>query len=296
MKKPKGLMASGICLLAIVLGTPVLGAGFDERLEAPRAISSQALQIRLQAHFETFDQKQQEPDPGAFIRDPAAHKQWADLYFSVIRALDEGVPLDDLAKYGLVVKADGTHSINLKQFPQWEPLDSRLFVLSNPAVFESTIPALKARGFADGDVDALRAYLAAHDPSVMTHEQASQLVHGFAQRLKLGKKTGRALNLQEVMTYRYQKSNIRAEAKRQWAIGLLDALDPQRQRILASLLEEFESELMFGKPAEPIDQTLEKEAQPLISGEYVQLLARDATQIRQDMTQRAEKLMGGQKQ
>jgi hypothetical protein len=296
MQKSKGLIAGGIWLLAMLLGPPLQGATFDERLEAPRATSAKGLQSQFQAHFDAFRQKQQTPDPAAFIRDKASHKQWTDLFFAVTRAMDESVPLGDLAAFGLIAKPDGTYSVNLKKFPEWEPLDAKLNVLSNPEVFESFIPALKARGFRDSDVDTLRTYLATHDPRMLTHKNGRQLVTGFATRLQRQRQAGQALNLKEVMTYRYQKNSIKSEAKRQWALGLLDTLDAQRQRILASFLEESDSELVFGTPSESIDQSLQEEAQPLASGEYIQLLARDEAQIRHNMTQRAEKLLGGQQQ
>ena len=64
----------------------------------------------------------------------------------------------------------------------------------------------------------------------------------------------------------------------------MDALDPQRQRILVSFLDEFQSSLTFGaSDASRSSQTLEQEAQPIVSGEYVQMLTSEEAQLRQDM-------------
>ena len=126
--------------------------------------SSQALRTKLEAHFATFERKQQDPDPAAFIRDRVAHKQWSDLYFAVQLAMDEKTPLKGLDAFGLVAKPDGKYVVDLRAFPQWEPLDSRLHKLRNEEVVESYVPALKARGFRDEDVGALRTYLANNDP------------------------------------------------------------------------------------------------------------------------------------
>ena len=97
-----------------------------------------------------------------------------------------------------------------------------------------------------------------------------------------------------MLAYRYQKVSLRSEIERQWAVELLDALDPQRQRILASFLDEFDSSLMLGRPTAPLDQSLEQEAQPILSGEYVQILRTEAADTQRDAERRAEKLMEGE--
>lgn len=292
MNKPKSLIAGVMLMLATLLAGPIHAAPFDEKLQAPRAATSQALRAKLKAHFAIFERMQQQ-DPAAFIRDRAAHRQWADLYFSLKLAMDERVPLKDLATYGLIAAADGTYAVDLKEFPQWEPLDSRLHILSNPEVVESCVPALQARGFREEDFDALRRYLATHDPQLATQSEGRQLIETFATRLSAQRQAGRQLNLQEVLAYRYQKASLKAEAERQWAIGLLDSLDRQRQRILVSYLDEFRSELTFGAPTDSFAATLQSEAQPILSGDYVGMLAADEARVRQDLERRAQKLIGG---
>jgi hypothetical protein len=286
--------AGVIAPLALLLAIAVHAAPFDEKSKAPRAASSQALRTKFEAHFRTFQRKQQDADPAAFIRDRLAHRQWSDLYFSLKLALDERVPIENLAAFGLVAQPDGTYVVDLRKFPQWEPLDTRLYLLTNPEVLESYEPALKARGFRDEDITALRTYLATHDPRLRIHAEGQQLVDTFAKRLQGRRQAGQALNLEEVLAYRYQKASLKAEIERQWAVALLDALDKQRQRILASFFDELESSLTLGAPAEPLRQTLEREAQPIVSGEYVQMLASEEAQIRQDVARRAEKLMEGE--
>lgn len=292
MNKPKRLVAGVTLTFATLLAGQIHAAPFDEKLKAPRAATSQALRTQLKAHFAAFERKRQE-DPAAFIRDRAAHRQWSDFYFSVKLAMDEGTPLTDLATYGLVARPDGSYAIDLQEFPQWEPLDSRLHLLTNPAVVESWVPALQARGFREVDLAALRTYLATHDPSLATQSEGRQLIETFAKRLRAQRQAGRPLNLEEVLAYRYQKASIKAEAERQWAVGLLDSLDRQRQRILVSYLDEFRSELTFGAPTDSFAATLQGEAQPILSGDYVGMLAADEARIRQDMEQRARKLIGG---
>lgn len=287
-------LAGSIAPLAMLLAIGVQAAPFDEKSKAPRASTSQALRTKFAAHFQAFQRRQQDSDPAAFIRDRQARKQWSDLYFALKLALDERVALGDLSAFGLIAQPDGAYVVDLRKFPQWEPLDTRLYVLTNPEVLESYEPALEARGFREGDIGALRAYVAAHDPRLRVHDEGRQLVDTFAKRLQARHQAGQQLNLEEVLAYRYQKASLRAEIERQWAVALLDTLDPQRQRILASFFDEFESSLTLGGPTEPLSQSLEREAQPIASGEYVQMLTSEEAEIRRDVARRAEKLMEGE--
>jgi len=294
MEEPKRLIAS-VLLLAVFLAGHAQAAPFDEKGKAPRVASSQALRTKLEAHFATFERKLQDADPAAFIRDRVAHKQWSDLYFAAQLAMDEKTPLKGLDAFGLVAKPDGKYGVDLSAFPQWEPLDSRLHKLTNEEIVESYVPALKARGFRDEDIDALRTYLANNDPRVTVQTEGRQLVETFARRLQGQRKAGQKLNLQEVLAYRYQKWMVRAEAQRSWAVGLMGALDRQRQRALVSFLDEgFQSEMMFGVATEPLDRTLEQEALPIVSGEFAEIITSEEAQLRQRMQRRAEKLMEGE--
>lgn len=294
MEERKRLGASVTVLLALVAVGSAQAAPFDEKLKTPRVATSQVLRTKLEAHFATYQRKQQDPDPAAFIRDRVAYRQWSDLYFAVQLAMDERTPLNGLEAFGLVARSDGQYVVDLHAFPQWEPLDARLYRLTNPEILESYVPALKARGFRDGDVTALQTYVATHDPRSTLHTEGRQLVDTFAKRLQAQRKGGQRLNLPEVLAYRYQKTSLRADVERRWAVGLMDTLDRQRQRILVSFLDEFQSQMAFGIAADDLAATLEQEAQPVISGEYIQILTAEEAQLRQDMERRTEKLTGGE--
>ncbi len=282
--------------LAASLAMQAQAAPFDEKLKAPRAATPAELRSKLEAHFALFQRKQQDADPAAFIRDRRAHKQWSDVYFAIKLALDEGTPLGDLSAFGLSAGPEGTYRVDLRAFPQWEPLDSRLYMFTDPAIVESYLPALEARGFREGDISALRTYVATHDPRLAIHVEGRQLVDSFAKRLQTQRRVARPLDLQEVLAYRYQKESLKAEAERQWAVALLDTLDRQRQRILVSLLDESEAELTFGRPTAAFERTLEEEARPIASGEYVEMLTSQEAQIRRDIARKSEKLKEGERQ
>jgi hypothetical protein len=294
MEEAKRSTAGVMVGIAMVLGMQAQAAPFDETLKPPRAATSQALRTKLAAHFATFQRKQQDQDPAAFIRDRGAHKQWADAYFAVTLALDEGTPLGDLSAFGLIAQTDGKYRIDLRAFPQWEPLDTRLRMFGNPQVLESYLPVLQARGFRESDIQALRTYTATHDARLAIHAEGRQLVDTFAKRLQIQHRAGRQPDLQDVLAYRYQKASIKAEAGRQWAVGLLDTLDRQRQRILVAVLDESEADLTLSRATEPFARTLEAEAKPIVSGEYVQTLTSEEAQIRQSIERRTEQLKEGE--
>jgi hypothetical protein len=207
-----------------------------------------------------------------------------------MRAMDESIPLSGLSELGLVANPDGSYSVDLRRFPQWAPLDARLFVLSNPEVLETFVPALKARGFRDEDVHIVRTYVATHDPRQATLAEGKPLLDSYARHLQSRRQAGQSLDIEELIALRYQKTRIRGEAERAWAVGLLDVLDNQRQRILASFFEELNSVQSFGAPARPLGEQLTQEVQPLLSGEYVQLLALELADLQRDMEERAAKL------
>jgi len=294
MEERKRLGASVTVLLALVAVGSSQAAPFDEKLKTPRVASSQALRTKLEAHFATYQRKQQDADPAAFIRDGQAYRQWSDLYFAVQLAMDERTPLKGLEAFGLVAKSDGKYVVDLHAFPQWEPLDARLYRLTNPEILESYVPALKARGFRDEDVGVVQTYVATHDPQLSLHTEGRQLVDTFAKRLQAQRQGGQRPNLQEVLAYRYQKSRLRSDVERRWAVGLMDLLDRQRQRILVSFLDEFHGEMTFGVASDALDETLEREAAPILSGEYVHIITNEEAQLRRDMERRTQKLIGGE--
>ena len=70
MEEPKRSIAS-VLLLAVFLAGHTQAAPFDEKAKAPRVSELASAAAKLEAHFATFQRKQQDPDPAAFIRDRA---------------------------------------------------------------------------------------------------------------------------------------------------------------------------------------------------------------------------------
>lgn len=276
MDKPNRL-ASALMVLALSTGAAASGAPFDQNVRAPKVTTPQELRTRLQTQFATIQQKRADETPGAFVRDRAAHQQWSDLRFALNTALDEGRSLGDLSSLGLQSTPDGGYEADLKQFPQWSP--SRMGMLGKPEILEGMAPALKARGFRDSDLDAVRAYVKDHNAEHAAFAERKELADTFAKRLQARKAAGQAVDRDEVLSYVYQQNRVIDEARREWAVGLLDVLDKQRQRALLSYLDEIGGTLKFDAPKRVIDERIEETVAPLLSGDYLKMIERREAEL-----------------
>ena len=272
MDKPKRLIASFICPLAMALAAAAYGAPFDQNVRAPKFATPQELRSRLQTQFATIQQKKADETPGAFVRDKAAHQQWSDIRFSMEMALDEGRSLGDLSSLGLKSTPSGGYEVDLKQFPQWSP--SQIGMLSRPEIVQGLAPALKARGFRDSDLQAVRTYVQDHNAERETFAERKELAASFANRLQARNAAGQAPDREEVLSYVYQQNRIIEEARREWGVGLLDALDKQRQRALLSYFDEMGGTMTFEAPKRVIDERIQQTVAPMLSGEYMHMLER----------------------
>lgn len=291
MDRQRRLAATALGSLAMFLGA-VQAAPFNERVKAPKA-SDLALHAQLETYFDTYEKKGARADPAGFIRDRAAYKQWADAEFLFMRALDEGRQLDDLAAFGFVVQPDGTYRVDRQEFPQWQLLDERLRALEDLDSLDRYVPALKARGFRNADVEALRTYVATHDPRQLLHGEGKELIDSFAKRVQKRYAAGQPPDFDEAMDFRYQVDSLNYESQRQWAIGLMDTLDRQRQRILVSLLDEQPRSVRgYAGIREPLNQAWLQFFQLYVSGEYVETIEKADEELARDLAARQAKLRG----
>lgn len=270
------LFAGGFWPLALMLVAPVHSAQFNAQMRAPAA-SAARLPEKIQQHFDTVKEKQGE----RFIRDGASFQQWVDLQWTMEHQLAEGAEISrgaDLARFGLIQQSDGSYIVRTKDFPQWRSLVAAIVLLAHSSGVESFAPALEARGFRAQDIDTIREYVRTNSLDAAAFSEHKELVQTFAKRAP---QAGQS----DVMAFLYQGMRIRREQERQWAIGLLDALDAQRRRALTSyLMEELDSVLVFGPPEPPhqLDQRINETLRPLISGEYQRQLDQAEAKLRED--------------
>jgi hypothetical protein len=279
MEKFNWSMANAAWLFALLMTAPVLGAPFNEQMQAPAASPPQ-LQQRLQRHFKTAENRAGGAE--ALLRDPAAHRDFVDLEFALRRRLEEGQALGDdaeLAKFGVMKKPDGSYRVETKSFPQWKSLDRQLLWFANPDALDQFLPALQARGFRPHDVDALREYGRTHDVQAEMFAEQKQLMQTFAGRAATAGKD-------EVLAYVHQANRLRREYERRWAVGLLDALSQQGRRVLTShLLEEWPEERVLGAPENKVDARVAETLSQFRSGEYQRLLDEQEAEFSRRMQQ-----------
>lgn len=291
MRMPSICARASLQLSALLLAASMShAAATSDGLQAPAAAERQTIKAELSDHFLLYEKKRAE-SANALIRDAAARQSWTDLEYRIVRAIQEGRSLGDLSEFGLESKPDGSFSVDLKRFPQWQPLDASLPVLSSPEAISAYEARLKARGFRQSDMDALRIYVAEHDLTVAIQAAATRIAEKYAQHFADEKAAARPLNVEAVIDYHYEIRRSWRETERKWSVDLLDALDNQRQRILASFFEEVASTKNFGKAQKSARQMLETEAKAFASGEYLGLSARADAQLRREAEDRRKKLL-----
>ena len=216
---------------------PAPAAKFDEKLQAPAAPSNAQLPVVIRDYFATYARVNAESAAG-IARDKAAYQQYFETKWRLQRAIDTRQPLPGLNEFGLTPNNDGSYSVDPAQYPQWNPLPEQLGQLREPQVLELHVDALEARGFREEDVGALRAYIARTPARAQASVQELNLADGFSAKVKALTAVRQKAGVSLLLAYVYQAGRIHSEQDRRWAAGLLDALDPQRQRILESYFRE----------------------------------------------------------
>ncbi|HZF26912.1 MAG TPA: hypothetical protein VEZ88_11675 [Steroidobacteraceae bacterium] len=210
---------------------------FDEKFKAPAPSGSAELNIKIRNYFDTYARVNLHTATG-IVRDKDAYQQWFDTQWRLQRAIDTKGPLGDLSEFGLMPNGDGSYSVDLGQFPQWDPLPARLQGFREPQALGVYGAALKARGFRDQDIDAIRLYVEKSGPRERASTQELDIAEGFGAKVKAQMLAKQKIDSSSFLSYAYQTGRVRAEQQRVWAGGMLDALDQQRQRILESYLQE----------------------------------------------------------
>lgn len=262
---------------ALQLAAPVAGvhaAKFDEKLKAPEATTNEELKVAIREYFKVYARVNAK-SPAGIVRDRAAHAKWYDTHWLLQRAIDKKRDLGDLSEFGIVAKGDGSYSIDVANFPQWTPLNSSLTRLLEPTLFEIYATDLKARGFRDQDIDAMQAYIDANQPRRAVFAENAALGESFAAKVEKQLSKKQKIGMPQMMSYLYQTSRNNAEAKRAWAVGLLDSMDSQRRRILESyVIEQNRSTTRLVAP-DDMDAQSKWLLGVIASGEYRQVMERE---------------------
>lgn len=287
MSTRRSVCASGMRLFFWTLLLTCTGAAhaarFDERIKAPHATSAADFKRSVRDYFAAYERQYERDaeDASSLIRNRTAYEAWADTEWQLVRSLDDGMPLGDLSEFGFEREEDGSYTVKVKDHPQWMAIDLALATLRVPSIYDAYARDLRERGFRDQDLAALKNYLDSNNWESAAFAQNKPLTESFALRAQARHRAKRAIDPEETMAFVYQRNRNSLEARRAWAVGLLDTLDKQRQRILLSYFGEFDSTRSFGPPESGVQQHLERTVAPLISGEYIQALKQEEMRVRQ---------------
>lgn len=244
-------------MLMLALAAFTHAADFDEKLKAPMMKDAGELRSQAQAYSARFAAAR-EANAWQLFKDPALAREHFDVAWRIKRAVDERRPLPDLADVGIVPGPDGSVKINSKTHPQWLPIEERLAALLPTWDYALHGPELIQRGFREADIATLQGYIASHDVDRAAQKRALPVALSFNKVVAKYDRLKRPVDYGLAMSFFYQQAQARFDATREWASGLLDALDAQRGRVLVEYISEFETTTLWtpSDPAEAVTEML----------------------------------------
>lgn len=262
---PALVVLSSAILLSSVNAAELTSASFDANVQPLPALSDATIQERAKA---LLNEDTSTPEHMvALLRDKARFRRWKDFGFQVGRAMDERGSLANSEQYGLIRQPDGRYNCDLKNFPQLVTLDQRMQVALMPSGLEYVREQLRQRGFREADLAKFAEYVSSHHPQREALDRNVLLVKSFSARLQQRKRFAIAERNKEIESFIYQRRSNEWQQSRTWAVGLLDLLDAQRQRILVSFI----LEQRFARSIRPDDRltVYAVTAERLMNGQYV---------------------------
>lgn len=223
-------------LAALALTSAAQAVEFDEKVKAPRVASA----YDLKEQVESISARVSGANAVNLVRDRALAKERFDARYLLGQMVDERVPLTEFESLGLEPKGDGSYTIDGKEYPEWHTLTEKLVLLADPAVLSGLENVFGQRGFRVQDQLALRNYVQSHDLKRQRDQGQLELLLSAGKQAKKRQKL-KLLDDNFMASYFYQKKWQFEEADRLWALGLLNALEPQAQRILQSYFAELNS-------------------------------------------------------
>jgi len=241
--------AAGLLLLFASLAGIASAVEFDEKLKAPLIRDPAELRTQAQAYSARFAELQDAAGEQLITNRTLAGERF-DLSWQLQQAIDAHRPLGDLSAIGFVTREDGSYHIDFNSFPQWERVDRKLATLLPTYQRESLVQILSNRGFTADETAKLEAYLASRDAGAEANQRRLPIALSFSKVVKKYDKLRRPVPDAVVLSYIYQRERASAEATREWAAGLLEAIGAHGSRILLSAMSEGTSTSVFA----PSDQ------------------------------------------
>ena len=265
LRRTVALGALGLTML--VPPVPSYSAEVEQRTRSPQL----ANQTQIKAQLREYLDRSATMRLADRVRNAGVEGRWVDLTWQLNRLAQAGQELPDLSELGLVKQENSSYIIDLAKNPEWEPWTLKPSLLQNPDVFLLHAQRLRERGFREQDIQTLKQYVTQNDSRRVVLDAERSVVRSVAGHRSRSLHAQQTIEAADAASYVYQLERARAEAEKQWAAGLLERLDPQRQRILMSFYQELGGMIAF-LPDAHFDQTIAIVAEQLVSGMYEQQL------------------------
>jgi hypothetical protein len=243
-------VAAGFVLMFATLSGIAAAVEFDERVKAPLMKDGAALRTQAQSYSARFATLR-ESGPEELITNQVLAGERFDLSWQIQQAIDVHRPVGDLSAVGFVDRGDGSYSVDLLAFPQWDVPDRHLSTLLPQMNWDAVSRQLISRGMTPDESAKLGQYFATHDLNAMTAAKTLPLSVGFSRVVRKFDKLKRPVPEALVLSYVYQRARAADEATRQWMADLLQSVGAHGGRIVLSSLAEGESKSVWS----PSDQS-----------------------------------------
>lgn len=212
-------------------------ADFDEKVRAPLMKDAGTLRAQVQTFAARFAALQA-AGPEQLITSRTLAGERFDLAWQIQQAIDVRRPLGDISELGFVSRGDGSYSIDLNAFPQWDRVDQKLPEILPRLNWGAFAQQLSIRGMTAAETGKLKAYIDSHDAGVARTARTLPISLSFSKLVRKYDRIKRPVPDATVLSYVYQRERAASEVTREWTVGLFDAVDAHGARILRSALSE----------------------------------------------------------
>lgn len=232
--------ASVLCLAIAAFAGGAQAVDFDEKLKAPQAKGAAEIKSLAENYSANFA-RLEAASPVESVTSPSLYLEYFDLRWQITQAIDQKRPINDLSAVGLEKRDDGSITIDLQAYPQWDPFAKKLASLMPNMNLDNLAPLLINRGFRQSDLDALKNYIATNNLKAAVSAKTLPIAISFSKVVKKLDRLKMPVSNSLVFSYIYQRNKASALVERDWAEGLVQVLDAQRVRVLHSYFSELKA-------------------------------------------------------